>query len=299
MTNPFDTFISTNTIKEDYLQDIVDKKSFKKLFFRTYAELVGDDSENKFKFGAHQKMMTNYLRVIQFLHQIYLEDFNYDILLKYVDQIVYFIPPTKPITNAQTWAWIKENISMNSMLNMISMEIIRRSKKKNSIIEYGIVNSEFYDMIKMMSDILDHDGELVTISPLRFGEYHNKLVRIHLRATITKVDYTQYFLKTPYVKENIEVIEPTNSYELAEWATTVKNCVYSRESSILNGSSAILLFKENGQPKFTAEILNPTIESKFAIGEIDKIYRTNMTQEERQKVQSIVQEIMQSKIKNS
>lgn len=293
MTNPFDKFISESKIEEEYLQELMNKNSFKKLFYTKYFEIVGNDSENKFKIGAHERMMKNYLNVIQFFHEIYQEDFNYDLILKYVNQILFFIPPTNNGYNL-IYCWIRNNISMNSMLNMISMEIKRKSEKENPFLEYRTINVEFKDILKMMNEIVDHGEQLVTVSPLRFSEFHNKLVRIHLKATIKNIDYSQHILKVPYQKDNIEVVEPSNSYELAEWATTVKNCVYSYQKDILNESAAIFLLKENGKPKFTVEIKNP--KSKTAsIGQVEKIYKTSMTPEERERVMNLVHEILEKK----
>ena len=288
---PFDSFISNIQNKTDIVKNIIELKVFRKLFYSTYQKYVGENHDNEYSIKGHVGMMKNHLAVINFLYEIYQQDFNYDLVLKYIDQLLFLRVPKKRY-NSNLYPWIRNNISMDSFLHMYSKKLKDSYCQKKWNLNYKNVNSEFSDILNMMSEILKHGGELIKITPLRFDEYHNKLVRIHLRSTIKEIEYPKYFLKVPYKEENLEVVEPTTSYELAEWATTVKNCVYSYENSILNGNCAIFLIKEDGKPKFTVEVCNPKDGRNSRIGQVEKIYKSSMTKEERTTAERLIQEII-------
>lgn len=304
MDNPsFDKFISTIDTNNSVIKNIIERKSFRKLFYSTHEKNVkvtdGNGGLGDYVIKAHLGMMTNHIEVIQFFAEIYRENFNYDLVLKYINELLFLRVPSKSTSQqyiSTLYPWIRENISMDSFLHMYSKKLKDSYDAQKWNMNYRNVNSEFSDILNMMFEILENGGKLVKISPLRFNEYHNKLVRIHLRATIKDVKYPQYFLKVPYKKESLEIIEPVNSYELAEWATTVKNCVYSYESKILGGECAIFLIRENGEPKFTVEVNHPKTSNSRRIGQIEKIYKSQMTKEEHDLAQNVIQEIINKQI---
>lgn len=294
-TNPFDTFLTqiSEKVSDFVIDNAIQKKSFKKLFYEQYAQF--SDGDHEFKIKTFNLMMNNYVYNIEYFYMIYQNQFNYDLIQKFSEFLLLFKHPTETKRYEKIYPWIRENISMNSMLNMIAMEFQKKSTTDNVFRRYSEINNEFADILKMMYQIHESGEELFTITPLRFREYHNKLVRVHLRATIKNVDYKQYFLSVPVKKDNLEICEPLNSYQLAEWATCVKNCVYSYQDKVIQGTSAIFLIKENGDPKFTVEVSNPTEKNKSNISQIEKIYRSSMTNEERTKITNFISEIIHDK----
>lgn len=267
---------------ENFFKNLQEKKYYKRYYFDTQTKY--SEMNNEFCMKTFERKMDNLKKTLAFMYDIYQEDLNYDLLMNYIDTLAMIKVTNLPFVKVAEW--IRGNISQNSMFNMIHMEFTRA--KENDFTEYSRISSEFNDIMKMISDIVKNDKEPELVRPLRFEEFHNKLVRVHLKATIKNKDYKKTFLQIPLQKDSYEVLEPSNSYELAEWATTVKNCVFSYESHILSGDSTIFLIKKDGRPSYTVEVKN---KSKN-ISQVEKIYKSSMTQKELSEVEFLVRSII-------
>lgn len=263
------------------------KKAFKRFFFSEF--------ENEFKNAmVDKKYITKLLAAemgvidknIIMLKSIYGEDINYDIMSNNYKILSLLIIFDNNVTN-KTKKWIKENISLNSFFNMLGTY----HSKINNFVEMRQFNTEINDVFRMIGKIMDSDNpeKLKTICPLRFMEFHNHVVRIHLEATIQNKEYPQEIIKTPIVAKDFIIQQPKNSLDLAQWATAVKNCVFSYEDKVIRKESAILLVSKGGIPQYTIEV-HPKFKKNKQIIQLEKIYRGSMDSAERSNITKLVEE---------
>jgi len=288
--------IYNDTVEEfsDYpeIVDIMSKKSFKKFFYDMHKEYSVSD----YIVNTMSKKIISYLNTVSYFYHVYRDKFNYDLILKYIDILplarISFFSQENMYSYISSSKWFYDNVSMDSYLNMLMKHYAKVPHNNLMFSEYEKLNRFHNDIIQMIIAIINKDEELTPIQPMRLHDFHDHVAKVHLKATIKNVNYKQYILHSPVYKDGFTIREPASSHELAEWATQVKNCVYSYENKILEARSSIFLVEKDKKPLYTVEISSPLDPQNRSVQEVERIYRSSPPPKERDKLLKIVNQII-------
>jgi hypothetical protein len=134
------------------------------------------------------------------------------------------------------------------------------------ILERGVddVNNQIKDTLDQLQKMLA-DGDTIvpqteqedgTIKRWRWRliDFHDNISYLYLMRDINNVEFTKNTIKNPYTEKQWTIYQPKDSVALAMWAQKVRNCVRTRESSVINGNTEIVFIERDGAPAYTVEV---------------------------------------------
>lgn len=275
--------------KED--QFVIETYYGNKPYRRFLVELIDQNiKDNLFEEGFHREfyhlVLTALHKNILQLHQIYGPDVDYNLVINNFDLLSEIKINKFAKIDEESAVWIKNNISLKSFINMWRVPY---DKTENDYTKINELNSLFADVIRMIGQILKKKNAEppTTITPLRFHEFHDHIARLHLIASNTNDVYDHVIIDEPVEIENYTIDCPKDSLSLRLWAQKVKNCVASYNDKILRKTSHIIFVSVDGSPTYTLEV-DYNMEKTLRIKYTEKIYRSTMSSEEKQKVETLV-----------
>ena len=221
--------------KEDVSSDF-----FQTPFFRRW--LVSQDLTELVPFY----LVSNYISNINYLNKVW-NEIPFDIFQNYQDILMKFELYSTPDS---AWSWMRDNLSYQSYLHMISHFYGEEGFQRTLEIYNDTVNQ----LNKLSLRRINGPEKITKPKRWRLQEFHDHMSHLFLEATTENRKHPTEFIPFPVQKDSWKVYEPKDTMDLAMWGRRVRNCVMSYEDKIFNKKSAIVLIEENDKPTYTAEL---------------------------------------------
>lgn len=228
-----------NTVSELTKED-VSSDFFQTPFFRRW--FVSQDLTELVPFY----LVSNYISNINFLNKVWSE-IPFDIFQNYQDILMKFELYSTPDS---TWSWMRDNLSYQSYLHMISHFYGEESFQRTLEIYNDTVNQ----LSKLIGRRENEPEKITKPKRWRLQEFHDHMSQLYLEATTENRPHPAEFIPVPVQKDSWKIYEPKDTMDLAMWGRRVRNCVLSYEDHIFAKRSAIVLIEENNKPTYTAEL---------------------------------------------
>lgn len=200
---------------------------------------------------------------------------SFDLIRNHVDTLEIV---TIPVTDKHI-EWIRENIKIESFLNMISTHY-----RKIGCIE---IQTFINDTFNQLQKLLDKGVKVTSPKRWRLVDFHDHVSYLYLENTT--VNNKLQTIITPYQKGEYTLSQPKNSLDIIIWGKKVKNCVASYEERI--GKSLWIFFLEkDGVPFYTVE----TDMKNYHIKQIVSQCNGSVNSEGRDFAQNLIKEAIKS-----
>ena len=191
-------------------------------------------------------LVSNYISNINFLNKVWSE-IPFDIFQNYQDILMKFELHSTPDSS---WNWMRDNLSYQSYLHMIS-HFYGEEGFQRTLEIYNDTTNQLSKLIGRRQNELE---KITKPKRWRLQEFHDHLSHLYLEATTENRPHPTEFIPFPVQKDSWKIYEPKDTMDLAMWGRRVRNCVLSYEDKIFGKQSAIVLIEENEKPTYTAEL---------------------------------------------
>ena len=201
--------------------------------------------------------------------------------------------------------WIRENVPVESFLNMFYQKWKQKMEEYNSPNHYGHVNSDTNDYLVYMTDWRDTYQMLTqciaadrtdNMKPRRWRliEWHDHLMAETWKITNPNVDLPQKLFPQPIKVEQCEdgedvkysFFQPHDTHQLAAWGRAVRNCVgggHGYADGVKKMRHLIILTMIDNQPRYTIQL---TVDNGvMTVAQIADIGNKRLTDLERSNVE--------------
>ena len=191
-------------------------------------------------------LVSNYISNVNFLTSVWGE-IPFDIFQNHQDILMKFELYSTPDS---AWNWMRDNLSYQSYLHMISHFYSEEGFQRT----LEIYNDTANQLNKLIGRRENEMEKITKPKRWRLQEFHDHMSQLYLEATTENRKHPAEFIPVPFEKDSWKIYEPKNTMDLATWGRRVRNCVLSYEDHILAKRSAIVLIEENNKPTYTAEL---------------------------------------------
>lgn len=228
--------------------------------------------------------VSNYISNINFLTSVW-SDITYDYFHNYQDILMKFELYSTPDS---AWNWMRDNMSYQSYLHMISHFYNEEGFQRTLEIYNDTVNQLNKLSLRRMNEM----EKITKPKRWRLQGFHDHMSHLYLEATTENRKHPTEFIPFPVQKDSWKVYEPKDTMDLAMWGRRVRNCVMSYEDKIFSKQSAIVLIEENEKPTYTAELdykylQEGRIEFKQLVGLNNR--SSDLDEEKRNVVKSLIE----------
>lgn len=179
-----------------------------------------------------------------------------------------------PISDEENISWIRNNIKLESFLNMISTHHL-----KTGCIEIGTFIKDTFDQLNKLIK-----KGIVVDTPKRWRmiEFHDHVSYLYLKNnTVNKKIKT---IINPFNDGEYKVSQPKQSIDIVIWGKKVKNCVASYEERI--GKNLWIFFIEkDGVPHYTVETSK---DKKLQVMQMVRQCNASVSEDERSFAQNLI-----------
>lgn len=278
----FDNFQDNLKTVSELTKEDVSSEFFQTPFFRRW--FVSQDLTELVPFY----LVSNYISNVNYLNKVWSE-IPFDIFQNYQDILMKFELYSTPDS---AWNWMRDNLSYQSYLHMISHFYGEEGFQRTLDIYNDTVNQLNKLSLRRMNEM----EKITKPKRWRLQEFHDHMSHLYLEATTENRKHPTEFIPFPVQKDSWKVYEPKDTMDLTMWGRRVRNCVMSYEDKIFRKQSAIVLIEENEKPTYTAELdykslQEGRIEFKQLVG------LTNRSSDLDEEKRNIVSNLIESAIK--